>query len=43
MGCKYGYGICKTPWGECPHWQEIFCELDFTKKNGFRIYQMRMK
>lgn len=32
MGCKHGYGICKTPWGECPHWNEIFCELDFVKK-----------
>lgn len=30
--CDYGYGICKTPWGECPHWSGIFCKLDFVKK-----------
>lgn len=28
MGCEYGYGLCKTPWGECPYFQGLFCELD---------------
>ena len=32
MGCKHGYGLCKTPWGKCPYWNEIYCELDFVKK-----------
>lgn len=33
MGCKHGYGICKTPWGECPHLRGIFCELDYNEKD----------
>lgn len=26
--CPYGYGWCIAPAGDCPHWQDTFCELD---------------
>lgn len=29
--CEYGYGLCKAPDIQCPHWQGIFCELDEQK------------
>lgn len=32
--CEYGYGLCKAPNTQCPHWQGIFCELDEQRK-GF--------
>ena len=28
MDCGYGYGECKAPDTQCPHWQGTFCELD---------------
>lgn len=30
MLCDYGHGYCTAPNTTCPHWQGIFCELDWS-------------
>lgn len=36
--CEYGHGYCTAPDTTCPHWQGIFCELDYNEKDSCEIY-----
>lgn len=28
--CEHGFGICSAPDTICPHWRDMFCELDLS-------------
>ena len=38
MSCEYGYGLCKTSWGECPHFKGLYCELDMSREESAYHY-----